>query len=128
MSRTLLVQAAKNFKITIPDGAKITFGPWSPQTENSKYGGTDKALNGTLRIYETAAEKSSVLAVFSGVSGYRDLSLDYAEEVAKEEGATIWKTDKDGYQREDKVKRSSEWHNPVPIGPGEPDNDPPLPF
>jgi hypothetical protein len=114
--RQLLVFGPKTFKITVPDEAKVTFGPWSPPTGEGKYSQvSDKALNGTLRIY--SGDKSSILAVFSGVTGYRDLSIDYEEEVAREEGAVIWKSDKDGYKREEKVTRETDWVKPV-IGPG----------
>ena len=92
--------------------------PQSPPTSEGKYSTvSDKALNGTLRVYETAKAGASVLAVFSGVTGYRDMSIEYAEEVAREEGAVIWKSDKDGYKREEKVSRASDWVTPV-IGPG----------
>ena len=121
MSRTLLVQAQKNFKVTIPDNAKVTFGPWSPPSDKTtRYDNSDKALAGTLRVYENHTTGASVLAVFSGVTGYRDLALDYAEEVAVEQGATIWKTDKDGYHREDNVTRSTDWLVPVPPTIAEP--------
>lgn len=113
MSRELLVYGRKTFKFTVPDEAKITFGPWSPGEKGSKYGNdSDKALNGTLRVYETAKTGASVLAVFSGVTGYRDTSLEYAEEVAREEGAVIWKSDSKGYSREEKVKRDTDWISP----------------
>jgi hypothetical protein len=116
--RQLLVFGPKTFKITVPDEAKITFGPWSPPTGEGKYSPvSDKALNGTLRVYASAEAKSSILAVFSGVTGYRDLSIDYEEEVAREEGAIIWKSDKDGYKREEKVSRETDWVKPA-IGPG----------
>ena len=120
MSRELLVIGTKTFKITIPDEAKITFGPWSPGGSDDKYGGrSDKALNGTLRVYANSKSGASVLAVFSGVTSYRDLSIDYTEQVAKEEGAVIWKSDKDGYSREEKVKKGSDWVDPlVEIGDG----------
>lgn len=113
MSKELLVFGSKTFKITIPDGAKITFGPWSPKSEaGDRYSNSDKALSGTLRVYESGKSGASVLAVFSGVHGYRDTSLEYQEEVAREEGAIIWKSDKDGYQREEKVKRDADWITP----------------
>ena len=94
---------SKTFKIVIPDEAKITFGPWSPPTGESKYNTpSEKSLSGTLRVYENGKSGASVLAVFSGVSGYRDTALEYSEIVAREEGAVIWKSDEKGYSREDK--------------------------
>jgi hypothetical protein len=68
---------------------------------------------GTLRIYQ--GSKENIIAVFAGVRGFRDLSLQYAEEVAKEEGATIWKSDEHGYMREDRVQRRNEWVEPTAI-------------
>ena len=109
--RKLLVFGEKTFKISIPEDAKITFGPWSPPNATAKvdYSRSERALSGTLRVYENAKAGASVLAVFSGVSGYRDLSLSYAEEVAVEEGARIWKSDQHGYQREEKVSSKRQW-------------------
>lgn len=119
MSKTLLVFASKTFKITVPDEAKITFGPWSPQSEGSKYGQSEKALNGTLRIYESTKSGASVLAVFSGVTGYRDMAIDYEEQVVVEQGSTIWRSDRNGYKREDVVKRDTGWLDPtLAIGAG----------
>lgn len=107
--KTIIVFGEKTFKISVPDESRISFGPWSPPSAESKYGGNEKALSGTLRVYEGKSKESSVLAVFSGVKGYRDMSLGYEEEVAREEGAIIWKSDKDGYKREEKVKRTAQW-------------------
>lgn len=110
MSKQLLVFGHKTFKITIPDGAKVTFGPWSPPTGQSRYDGSDKALSGTLRVYAPEGKSTeNIIAVFSGVKGFRDLSLGYAEEVAREEGATIWKSDEHGYEREEKARSKREW-------------------
>lgn len=104
--KQLLVFGERTFKITVPADAKITFGPWSPP--NAKGGDYSReSLKGTLRVYQ--GSKDNILACFSGVSGFRDLSMNYAEQVAKEEGAVIWKDDKDGYTREEKVKRAAEW-------------------
>ena len=104
-SKQLLVFGEKTFKITVPDDAKITFGPWSPPQKG--FGGDRDSLKGTLRIYRKS--KDNIIACFAGVSGFRDLDMQYAEQIAKEEGAVIWKDDKDGYQREEKVKRAQEW-------------------
>lgn len=105
--RTILVFGEKTFKLEVPDEAKITFGPWSPGS-NSKYGG-EASQKGTLRVYESSSDKSNLLGVFSGVTGYRDEHLNYSEQIAREEGAILWKSDKDGYSREEKVQRQEEW-------------------
>ncbi len=113
--RKLLVFGEKTFKIEVPSEAKITFGPWSPPSATVKtvaYDRSDRALSGTLRIYESSKAGASVLAVFSGVNGYRDLSMGYAEEIAVEEGARIWKSDQHGYEREEKVSAKREWVTP----------------
>lgn len=108
--REILVFGDKTFKIKVPDFAKLTFGPFSPPPRGNARGlgeWSDSAKAGTLRVYGRTTK--DVLAVFSGVRGFRDLTLDYAEEVVREEGATIWKSDERGYEREDKTKRSKEW-------------------
>jgi hypothetical protein len=109
--RELLVFGSKTFKITVPDDAKVTFGPFSPPSGDRQNWAQSGKAEGTLRIY--GKTKDDILAVFAGVRGFRDLSLEYAEEVAKEEGATIWKSDRDGYKREEKVKRTREWIEPT---------------
>ena len=111
--RTLLVFGdKKNFKVTVADDAKVTFGPWAPPKSGDRGYGNEESRRGTIRIY--GRTKEDILAVFSGVTGFRDLSIGYAEEIAKEEGATIWKDDEKGYVRESKVKRTTEWH-PDPL-------------
>jgi len=107
MPKELLVFGDKTFKITVPDDAKITFGPFSPPSRMTGYNNSPERALGTLRIYQKT--KDNIIAVFSGVKGFRDLSLDYSEEVAREEGAIIWKSDQKGYSREEKVQQSREW-------------------
>lgn len=114
--RQILVFGTKTFKISVPDDAKLTFGPFSPpQSRNAKASPTEpwsqQDRAGTLRVYDGLTKNP--LAVFSGVNGFRDLSIEYAEEVAKEEGATIWKSDRDGYQREERATRQREWMDPA---------------
>lgn len=109
--REILVFGDKTFKIRVPEDAKLTFGPFSPPPRGNArasfgdYGPAEKA--GTLRVY--GKTQKDVLAVFSGVRGFRDLSIGYAEQVAVEEGATLWKSDDEGYKREEKVKREKKW-------------------
>jgi hypothetical protein len=106
--KTLLIQGEKNFKIVIQDDDQITFGPWSPPNgEKSNGYHQEGGKRGTLRIYR--GSKQNIIACFSGVYSFRDMSMGYAEEVAKEEGATLWKSDEHGYQREEKVSARKEW-------------------
>ena len=112
MKQLLVICHDKTFKIAVPDDAKLTFGPWAPPQKKSGgwNGGSEYKPNGTLRVYQ--GSKENILACFSDVVSFRDLSMEYAEQVAKEEGATIWKSDHEGYVREDKISRKKEWVNP----------------
>jgi hypothetical protein len=111
MSREVLVFGNKKFKIVIPDTAKLTFGPFSPPTSESKGYRQESDRRGTLRVYD--GSEKNILAVFAGVDGFRDVRLGYMEEIAKEEGATIWKNDQNGYVREEKVSSQREWVVPT---------------
>jgi hypothetical protein len=108
-----LVFGDKRFQITIPDDAKVTFGPWSPPKERGF--DSNESKRGTLRVY--GRTKEDVLAVFAGVMGFRDLSIEYMEEVAVEEGATVWKSDAHGYVREEKHSMKREWETPELVEP-----------
>jgi hypothetical protein len=120
MSRQLLVSGRHGeFKITIPDDAIVSFGPWSPPVRAR--GGFENAereeRGGTLRIY--LGSKQNIVACFAHVKSFRDLSLPFAEQVAVEEGSTIWKDDQEGYTREHKVKGSQKWvEEPTKALPG----------
>ena len=109
--KRLLVFGEKTFRITVPDGCRVTSGPWSPPS-NKGYS-SDRAMAGTLRIYRGSQSAGNIIAVFSGVTGFREDSLDYEEQVAKEEGAAIWKSDRNGYKREGSRKVEYEWTDPA---------------
>ena len=122
--RELLVFGDKDFKITVDAESKITFAPFSPPRANDSrgYGGGERSSVGTLRIYAENNEKR-IIAVFAGVRGFRDMSLDYIEKVIVEEGATIWKNDENGYMRDSKVEGSAKWVQPAPALPSPADDD-----
>lgn len=113
MPRKILVQSDnKEFSITIPDDATLTFGPWSPPSEKGKgESWSHEAKRGTLRVY--AHGKKEILAVFSGVTSFRDISIGFAEKIAVETGNSIWRDDETGYFRESKVQRTSGWITPA---------------
>lgn len=110
MPRTLLVDSAEGeFRIIIPDGATVTFGPFSPPTKQGYHSGEGKI--GTLRVYQGG--KENVIFVRSGVYGFRDLdAIEYSEKVTTEEVSTVWKSDRTGYSRETTGQRTEEWHTP----------------
>jgi len=119
-TKTLEVETEgrKPFRVTIPKDSRVTFGPWSPPSKDGSYDRAGRALTGTLRIYAPGPKTSdNVLAVFSGVTGFRDLSIEYAEQVAVEVGSIVWNSDKSGYTREEKVKRDEKWE-PRQVGAG----------
>jgi hypothetical protein len=75
--RHLLVHGdGEDFILTIPDDAKVTFGPWSPPTAaSSSYSGS-RNRDGTLRVYKGSKSTENVMAVFGGVRGFRDMDLE----------------------------------------------------
>jgi hypothetical protein len=110
MPKELLVFGEKTFKITIPDDSRITFGPWSPPsaTKNTAWDAADR--RGTLRIYEGKSKTSeNIIAVFTGVTGFRDTTLDYSEQVLRLEGEAVWKSDERGYEQRTKGKTKRAW-------------------
>lgn len=109
--KILLVQKenGKEFRITVPAGATITFGPWSPPTSKERAYGDNRSSQGTLRIYEGPKSTASIIAVFSGVASFRDVSIDYMEAVATQEVRKLWKSDKDGYVSEEEGKFGKQW-------------------
>lgn len=97
-TRTLLVQKGKGeqFRITIPADCKVTFSKVIPQG--------DRSFEATyaLRIYKTESQQ---LAVFCGVTGFRDLSLRFEREVVTESGEVTWEQGEDGFTQRKQVRR-----------------------
>lgn len=109
IKRELLVFGDTTFRVTIPSDAKVTFGPWSPP--NSKgYRENSHGCAGTLRVYR--GTKDNIVGCWSGVSGFRDLSLPYAEQVIVQKGDTIWHDDENGYVRQSGTQITKKWTNP----------------
>ena len=66
-----------DFVITVPAGAKVTFGYFNPATpvearQHGYSGDNNVARQTALRIYRTDKDQ---LACFLGVKGFRDLSI-----------------------------------------------------
>ena len=126
-ARVLLVEGKKTFRVTIPEDARVTFGPFSPPTAESKGYGNERALAGTLRIYDGKGTKTkeNILAVFTDVRGFRDLAnVEYEERVATEEVRTVWKSDQNGYKSEVQGKTTGTWvAEPALIEAGDDEED-----
>lgn len=72
---------ADDFKITIPAGARMTFGYFNPASAGGKYNdpygrpaaGADTMKTTCLRVYADSTDKRQI-AAFLGVTGFRDTS------------------------------------------------------
>lgn len=106
--RTLLVSTAKDgqFKIEIPDGAKLTFGPAIPFGKGERYSGVSVSEY-ALRIYQ--GSKENLIAVFTGVREFRDIDMPISKKVTSEAGKTLWKSDEGGYEVTQAVKKKSKF-------------------
>lgn len=113
LTRQLIVTrdgGSKDLRVTIPDDARVTFGPFSPPSKDKAgYDRGDGSKRGTLRVYN-GKSTTDVIAVISNVTGFSDTAvIEIEEKIAVEEGATMWKSDKSGYKREEKVTRKEYW-------------------
>lgn len=108
--RTLLVKNLETeFKITIPPGSRVTFGPTIPF--KAEKGGINQFNPGggySLRVYANS-KNDSLIAVFGGIVEFRDISIPHAKLVIRESGKSLWRSDEDGYQVEESVQRDQEW-------------------
>lgn len=105
-SRTLLCMGSEGeFKITIPEGARVTFGPNVPFTPRANaYASPDRGYS--LRVYEGKGN-DTLIAVFSNVASFRDITLPHAKLVVREAGKSMWKSDENGYEVSESVSRES---------------------
>lgn len=88
--RHVLVETKQGFfRLEVPEGAKVTFGPLvpsrNPQWEERHGGGA----NLYLRVYKTPTQQ---YAVIPGVISFRDESLGFEELIQNGGGTSEWKT------------------------------------
>jgi len=109
--RTLLLNTADgDMRITLPDGARVTFGPSIPYQKKDSYSAGREGYS--LRVY---ADKGtdSLIAVFGGVNSFRDINLPLAKLIIREAGRSVWKSDEEGYKVEAEVKHKQAWIDPL---------------
>lgn len=92
-------------RIEIPKTARVTFGPSVPYTPKNGFG-QHQGSGYSLRVYEDTTQ-NSLVAVFSNIVSFRDLTIPCFKAIVKESGQTLWKSDEEGYQVETKVKKET---------------------
>jgi hypothetical protein len=103
-ARTLLIQMKDDeYRVTIPPGARVTFGPTIPYQKKNEGYSSERHDGYSLRVYESA-KNDSLIAVFSGVSSFRDISMPHAKLIVREAGKQVWKSDEEGYKVETEVR------------------------
>lgn len=104
---TLLVKDhVSEFKVTLPPGARVTFGPTIPYQQKPGNFREDKGYS--LRVYATKAN-DSLIAVFAGVEWFRDITMPLHRLIVREAGKTVWRSDETGYKVEEEVSKTREW-------------------
>lgn len=112
-ARTLLLSTTEGeARITIPAGSRVTFGPTVPYAPKDTMGRRENGYS--LRIYANS-KNDSLIGVFSGVLGFRDLKIPHSKLVVREAGKSVWKSDEEGYKVEEEVKRSEHWLDPLKL-------------
>lgn len=102
--RTLLIKDNDGeFKVTLPDGAHVTFGPDVPFAKGNAYAERETRAY-SLRVYADKG-KTDLVACFAGVRWFRDASLPHARLVVREAGKSMWKSDEHGYEVQTSVAR-----------------------
>lgn len=111
-TRTIRVydKARGDFTLDIPRAARVTFSYFNPAASGARYGdgnfgpGQNTMKTTALRIYERG-EKSSQLACFMGVEGFRDLSLKLTRLRQRVTIESNFEDDGDGYQKFQREQR-----------------------
>lgn len=102
MSRSVIVDTNEGPILVegIPDDAKITYGPMTPGSKS--YQGNER----TLRIYTS---QTNQLAVFVGVTSFRDLSLTISRRQVTNSGETTSVQGPDGKFYQATADETYEW-------------------
>lgn len=85
VGRVLLIETRnEKLRVTLPEGARVTFGPLVPASGKARgFGGADESGGTALRIYR-GANKEDQIAVFRDVRCFRDEALLVEKEVVDE--------------------------------------------
>lgn len=119
--RVLLVKTADGeLRVTLPDDAKLTFGPAIPYERKGGDYGPPGRNEYALRVYK--GTKDNLLAVFAGVREFRDVDMPVEKLVIREAGKSVWKSDETGYHVETAVKHDKSFVKEIDLlGDGKPE-------
>lgn len=113
--RVLLLEDSEGEKkVTLPAGARITFAPNVPGGHGRNGYGEVKPEGYSIRVYETRTN-DSLCAVFTNVHWFRDVEIPVSKLVIREEGKSLWKSDEDGYEVNQSVKKTRTLVEDVPL-------------
>ena len=120
--KTIHVSGTEQFRISVPDDAKVYLGPLVPKKEivipegakitnfyanEQQYNDGRSTPSYALHVEDAEGNK---IACIPGATGFRDLSIDFTLKIASEEGSTIWKSDNEGYSRQENIRKNERWH------------------
>jgi hypothetical protein len=99
--RTLLIQTTHNeeFRVEIPDEAKVTFAGINPQSPHMGY---------ALRVYET---KEKQLACFTDVRSFRDTALRVQRKVKDTKNVARSERTKNSERSESERRVEERWED-----------------
>lgn len=94
------------FKLDVPEGARLTFGPDVPFERRGHNGPfTTPSRAYSLRIYIG----DELIACLAGVHWFRKETIPMSRLIHVETGRKVWESSKDGYKIEEAVKKDSDW-------------------
>jgi hypothetical protein len=106
MNKKYYVQSSRgsDFVIELPEEFEVTFSTVNPAGQRADY---------ALRVYEKIGQKKFQRAVFSNVTGFRDLSIPLMRKVEQQVGNSAWSKDSEGnFSETVEVKKNYELANP----------------
>lgn len=104
-TKYLVSDTKGEFVMELPTSWKITFSNVNPASAGEGGGFRDKSY--CLRVWET---KEKLRAVFSNVTGVRDLDIPLARKVDKQTGSATWSKDSIGnFESTESIQIDSEF-------------------
>lgn len=105
--KTVIVipNSTKTFRVQLRDDSTCGFEWLKTWVDGAKTTAYDRAQ--LLFVIRDAA--GNMLASFENIRSFRDSTINYAEEIINEGGTVVWKSDNNGYEREEKVQKTRSW-------------------